>query len=331
MSRSAATAPRAAVTVAPETDEAEPKARLSDIRGASEDPVKDYLRQIGRTALLTAEDEVDLGRRIEVGVLAEAKLNETPLMDATLMRELQWLSRDGQAAKRRLIQANLRLVVSIAKRYLERGLPFLDLIQEGNIGLVRAVEKFDYQAGFKFSTYGSWWIKQSINRALADSGRIIRIPVHTSEKISSITRMQRRLMIELGREATIDEVASAVDLPPQKVQELIRHGRDTVSIHTPVGDDDAELGDLIEDTTQAQPFDAAAASLQHHDLSVALATLPPREARVVCMRFGLDGEDPMSFDQIGDVLGVSRERARQIQRRALGLLRDESLHDYLIA
>jgi RNA polymerase primary sigma factor len=322
---------RTQTTATPELDDAEPQARLSDIRGASEDPVKDYLRQIGRTPLLTAEDEVDLGRRIEVGVLADAKLKESPVMDATLRRELQWLARDGQAAKRQLIQANLRLVVSIAKRYLERGLPFLDLIQEGNIGLVRAVEKFDYQAGFKFSTYGSWWIKQSINRALADSGRIIRIPVHTSEKISSITRMQRRLMVELGREATVDEVAQAVDLPPQKVVELMRHGRETVSIHTPVGDDDAELGDLIEDTTQAQPFDAAAASLQHHDLAVALSTLPPRESRVVCMRFGLDGEDPMSFDQIGEVLGVSRERARQIQRRALAMLRDESLHDYLIA
>jgi len=321
----------AATTIAPLTEDAEPQARLSDIRGASEDPVKDYLRQIGRTALLTAEDEVDLGRRIEVGVLADEKLAENPDLDPSLRRELQWLARDGKAAKRMLIQANLRLVVSIAKRYLERGLPFLDLIQEGNIGLVRAVEKFDYQAGFKFSTYGSWWIKQSINRALADSGRIIRIPVHTSEKISSITRMQRRLMIELGREPSIEEVASAVDLPAKKVQELIRHGRDTVSIHTPVGDDDAELGDLIEDTSQAQPFDAAAASLQHHDLEVALATLPPRESRVVCMRFGLDGADPMSFDQIGEVLGVSRERARQIQRRALGMLRDESLHDYLIA
>jgi RNA polymerase primary sigma factor len=327
MSRSGVT------TTAPDTeiDESEPEARLTNIRGASEDPVKDYLRQIGRTALLSAEEEVDLGRRIEVGVLADAKLGANPVMDATLKRELQWLARDGKAAKRMLIQANLRLVVSIAKRYLERGLPFLDLIQEGNIGLVRAVEKFDYQAGFKFSTYGSWWIKQAINRALADSGRIIRIPVHTSEKISSITRMQRRLVIELGREPSIVEVASAVDLPPAKVQELLRHGRDTVSIHTPVGDDDAELGDLIEDTSQAQPFDAAAASLQHHDLSIALATLPPREARVVCMRFGLDGEDPMSFDQIGDALGVSRERARQIQRRALGMLRDESLHDYLIA
>jgi RNA polymerase primary sigma factor len=316
---------------APDVDEGEPEARLANIRGASEDPVKDYLRQIGRTPLLTAEEEVDLGRRIEVGVLADAKLDTTPLMDATLKRELQWLARDGKAAKRTLIQANLRLVVSIAKRYLERGLPFLDLIQEGNIGLVRAVEKFDYQAGFKFSTYGSWWIKQAINRALADSGRIIRIPVHTSEKISSITRMQRRLVIELGREPSIDEVAAAVDLPPAKVSELLRHGRDTVSIHTPVGDDDAELGDLIEDTSQAQPFDAAAASLQHHDLAVALATLPPREGRVVCMRFGLDGEDPMSFDQIGEALGVSRERARQIQRRALAMLRDESLHDYLIA
>jgi len=324
---------RSGVTTAPEAeiDEGEPEARLANIRGASEDPVKDYLRQIGRTALLSAEEEVDLGRRIEVGVLAAAKINETPVMDATLKRELEWLARDGKAAKRKLIQANLRLVVSIAKRYLERGLPFLDLIQEGNIGLVRAVEKFDYQAGFKFSTYGSWWIKQAINRALADSGRIIRIPVHTSEKISSITRMQRRLVIELGREPSIVEVASAVDLPPAKVQELLRHGRDTVSIHTPVGDDDAELGDLIEDTSQAQPFDAAAASLQHHDLAVALATLPPRESRVVCMRFGLDGEDPMSFDQIGEALGVSRERARQIQRRALGMLRDESLHDYLIA
>ncbi|WP_291051033.1 sigma-70 family RNA polymerase sigma factor [Herbiconiux sp.] len=329
MSRSAAAT--ATATVSTEIDESEPQDRFSEIRGASEDPVKDYLRQIGRTALLTAEDEVDLGRRIEVGVLAGAKLAETAVLDSALRRELEWLNRDGQAAKRQLIQANLRLVVSIAKRYLERGLPFLDLIQEGNIGLVRAVEKFDYQAGFKFSTYGSWWIKQSINRALADSGRIIRIPVHTSEKISAITRMQRRLMIELGREPSMDEVASAVDLPVQKVQELIRHGRDTVSIHTPVGDDDAELGDLIEDSTQPNPFDAAASSLQHHDLAVALATLPAREARVICMRFGLDGEDAMSFDQIGDVLGVSRERARQIQRRALGMLRDESLHDYLIA
>ncbi|WP_217634298.1 sigma-70 family RNA polymerase sigma factor [Herbiconiux ginsengi] len=327
MSRSGVT------TTMPEAqvDEGEPEARLTNIRGASEDPVKDYLRQIGRTALLSAEEEVDLGRRIEVGVLADAKLASNPVLDATLKRELEWLARDGKAAKRKLIQANLRLVVSIAKRYLERGLPFLDLIQEGNIGLVRAVEKFDYQAGFKFSTYGSWWIKQAINRALADSGRIIRIPVHTSEKISSITRMQRRLVIELGREPSIAEVADAVDLPPAKVQELLRHGRDTVSIHTPVGDDDAELGDLIEDTSQAQPFDAAAATLQHHDLAVALATLPSREARVVCMRFGLDGEDPMSFDQIGEALGVSRERARQIQRRALGMLRDESLHDYLIA
>ncbi len=327
MSRSAVVS----LPAASDLDEGEPRARLTDIRGASEDPVKDYLRQIGRTALLSAEDEVDLGRRIEVGVIAAAKLAEVPVMDSALQRELQWLARDGQSAKRMLIQANLRLVVSIAKRYLERGLPFLDLIQEGNIGLVRAVEKFDYQAGFKFSTYGSWWIKQAINRALADSGRIIRIPVHTSEKISMITRMQRRLVIELGREPAIDEIASAVDLPPAKVQELLRHGRDTVSIHTPVGDDDAELGDLIEDSTQPQPFDAAAATFQHEELAVALATLPPREARVVCMRFGLDGADPMSFDQIGDALGVSRERARQIQRRALGMLRDESLHDYLIA
>jgi RNA polymerase primary sigma factor len=314
-----------------EVDESEPRARLADIRGASEDPVKDYLRQIGRTALLSAEDEVDLGRRIEVGVIAAAKIAENPVLDATLKRELEWLARDGAGAKRRLIQANLRLVVSIAKRYLDRGLPFLDLIQEGNIGLVRAVEKFDYQAGFKFSTYGSWWIKQAINRALADSGRIIRIPVHTSEKISSITRMQRRLTIELGRDATIDEIASAVDLAPAKVQELLSHSRETVSIHTPVGDDDAELGDLIEDQGQVTPFDAAAASMQHEELARSLATLPPREARVVCMRFGLDGADPMSFDEIGTELGVSRERARQIQRRALGLLRDESLRDYLIA
>jgi RNA polymerase sigma factor (sigma-70 family) len=291
------------------------------IPGASEDAVRDYLQKIGRFPLLAAEDETELARRIEVGVLAQERLASGVASNMS-PHELRALVRDGEAAYQRFIRSNLRLVVTVAKRYSGRGVPLLDLIQEGNIGLDRAVKKFDYKQGYKFSTYAMWWIRQSITRGIADSARLIRVPVHTGEKISAIRRASRGLEIELGRVPSIDELAQETGYPGAEVRKLLEADREPVSIHALVGDDDgSELGDLIEDGDSAPVIDIVTAGVRHELLHRKLDTLPRREADILRMRFGLSGEGPMTFDQVGAFFGVSRERVRQIESRALTLLR----------
>jgi RNA polymerase sigma factor (sigma-70 family) len=289
--------------------------------GASEDAVRDYLQKIGRFPLLAAEDEIELARRIEVGVLARDRLASGIASDVCA-DELRALVRDGDVAYQRFIRSNLRLVVTVAKRYSGRGVPLLDLIQEGNIGLDRAVKKFDYRQGYKFSTYAMWWIRQSITRGIADSARLIRVPVHTGEKISAIRRAARGLETELGRLPSIDELANETGYPAADVRKLLDADREPVSIHTLVGDGDgSELGDLIEDGDSAPVIDIVTAGMRNEMLHRKLDSLPRREADILRMRFGLSGEVPMTFDQVGAFIGVSRERVRQIESRALTLLR----------
>ncbi len=302
--------------------------------GATADPVKDYLKQIGKVALLNAEQEVDLAKRIEAGLFGEERLNSGDELELKLKRELWWISQDGKNAKNHLLEANLRLVVSLAKRYTGRGMLFLDLIQEGNLGLIRAVEKFDYTKGFKFSTYATWWIRQAITRAMADQARTIRIPVHMVEVINKLARVQRQMLQDLGREPTPEELAKELDMTPEKVVEVQKYGREPISLHTPLGEDgDSEFGDLIEDSEAVVPADAVSFTLLQEQLHSVLDTLSEREAGVVSMRFGLTDGQPKTLDEIGKVYGVTRERIRQIESKTMSKLRHPSrsqvLRDYL--
>ena len=303
--------------------------------GATADPVKDYLKQIGRVSLLNAEQEVDLSERIEAGLYAQHLLDtESDQMDFKRKRELKWAANDGRRAKDHLLEANLRLVVSLAKRYTGRGMLFLDLIQEGNLGLIRAVEKFDWKKGFKFSTYATWWIRQAITRAMADQARTIRVPVHMVEVINKLSRVQRQMLQDLGREPTPDELARELDMPVEKVQEVQKYGREPISLHTPLGEDgDSEFGDLIEDTDAIAPSDAVAFSLLQEQFRQVLETLSPREAGVIKMRYGLEDGQPKTLDDIGRVYGVTRERIRQIESKTMSKLRhpsrSQTLRDFL--
>ena len=303
--------------------------------GATADPVKDYLKQIGRVSLLNAEQEVDLSERIEAGLYAQHLLDTSSGdMDFKRKRELKWAANDGKKAKDHLLEANLRLVVSLAKRYTGRGMLFLDLIQEGNLGLIRAVEKFDWKKGFKFSTYATWWIRQAITRAMADQARTIRVPVHMVEVINKLSRVQRQMLQDLGREPTPDELARELDMPVEKVQEVQKYGREPISLHTPLGEDgDSEFGDLIEDTDAIAPSDAVAFSLLQEQFKQVLETLSPREAGVIKMRYGLEDGQPKTLDDIGRVYGVTRERIRQIESKTMSKLRhpsrSQTLRDFL--
>ena len=303
--------------------------------GATADPVKDYLKQIGRVNLLNAEQEVDLSERIEAGLYAQHLLDtEGDTLDFKRKRELKWAANDGKKAKDHLLEANLRLVVSLAKRYTGRGMLFLDLIQEGNLGLIRAVEKFDWKKGFKFSTYATWWIRQAITRAMADQARTIRVPVHMVEVINKLSRVQRQMLQDLGREPTPDELARELDMPVEKVQEVQKYGREPISLHTPLGEDgDSEFGDLIEDTDAIAPSDAVAFSLLQEQFKSVLETLSPRESGVIKMRYGLEDGQPKTLDDIGRVYGVTRERIRQIESKTMSKLRhpsrSQTLRDFL--
>nr|WP_181972462.1 RNA polymerase sigma factor [Bifidobacterium bifidum] len=316
------------------TPSGNPKRRVI-AAGATADPVKDYLKQIGRVSLLNAEQEVDLSERIEAGLYAQHLLDtESDGMDFKRKRELKWAANDGKKAKDHLLEANLRLVVSLAKRYTGRGMLFLDLIQEGNLGLIRAVEKFDWKKGFKFSTYATWWIRQAITRAMADQARTIRVPVHMVEVINKLSRVQRQMLQDLGREPTPDELARELDMPVEKVQEVQKYGREPISLHTPLGEDgDSEFGDLIEDTDAIAPSDAVAFSLLQEQFKQVLETLSPREAGVIKMRYGLEDGQPKTLDDIGRVYGVTRERIRQIESKTMSKLRhpsrSQTLRDFL--
>ncbi|MGA1699826.1 MAG: RNA polymerase sigma factor, partial [Candidatus Nanopelagicales bacterium] len=302
--------------------------------GATADPVKDYLKQIGKVPLLNAEQEVELAKRIEAGLFAEERLNSGKRIGDRMRRDLEWIAEDGRRAKNHLLEANLRLVVSLAKRYTGRGMLFLDLIQEGNLGLIRAVEKFDYTKGYKFSTYATWWIRQAITRAMADQARTIRIPVHMVEVINKLARVQRQMLQDLGREPTPEELAKELDMTPEKVIEVQKYGREPISLHTPLGEDgDSEFGDLIEDSEAIVPSDAVSFTLLQEQLESVLDTLSDREAGVVRMRFGLTDGQPKTLDEIGKVYGVTRERIRQIESKTMSKLRHPSrsqvLRDYL--
>jgi RNA polymerase primary sigma factor len=319
------------VSAADDTDEPEQQVMVA---GATADPVKDYLKQIGKVPLLNAEMEVELAKRIEAGLFADEKLAKGGKISAKMLDELEWIAEDGRRAKNHLLEANLRLVVSLAKRYTGRGMLFLDLIQEGNLGLIRAVEKFDYTKGYKFSTYATWWIRQAITRAMADQARTIRIPVHMVEVINKLARVQRQMLQDLGREPTPEELAKELDMTPEKVIEVQKYGREPISLHTPLGEDgDSEFGDLIEDSEAIVPADAVSFTLLQEQLHAVLDTLSEREAGVVSMRFGLTDGQPKTLDEIGKVYGVTRERIRQIESKTMSKLRHPSrsqvLRDYL--
>ncbi|MCF2706472.1 RNA polymerase sigma factor [Arcanobacterium haemolyticum] len=317
-----------------DSDESDEPAVRVHVAGATADPVKDYLKQIGKVPLLNAEEEVELAKRIEAGLYAEHILKSGAELERPYIRELKAIMRDGQLAKNHLLEANLRLVVSLAKRYTGRGMLFLDLIQEGNLGLVRAVEKFDYTKGYKFSTYATWWIRQAITRAMADQARTIRIPVHMVEVINKLARVQRQMLQDLGREPTTQELAKELDMTEEKVIEVQKYGREPISLHTPLGEDgDSEFGDLIEDSEAVVPADAVGFTLLQEQLHQVLDTLSEREAGVVSMRFGLTDGQPKTLDEIGKVYGVTRERIRQIESKTMSKLRHPSrsqvLRDYL--
>ncbi|MCM2388550.1 RNA polymerase sigma factor [Streptomyces albipurpureus] len=299
--------------------------------GPSSDLFRQYLREIGRIPLLSAVEEVELARRVEAGLFAEEKLSNTPdINNSRLAVDLDRLVVMGRMAKRRLIEANLRLVVSVAKRYVGRGLTMLDLVQEGNLGLIRAVEKFDYARGYKFSTYATWWIRQAMSRALADQARTIRVPVHVVELINRVVRVQRRLLQERGYEPTPSEVAGQLDLPPERVSEVLRLAQEPVSLHAPVGEeDDVALGDLIEDGDAASPVESAAFLLLREHLEAVLSTLGERERKVVQLRYGLADGRPRTLEEIGRIFGVTRERIRQIESKTLNKLRDHAFADQL--
>ena len=323
----------ATFVVSPADDTDEPEQQVM-VAGATADPVKDYLKQIGKVPLLNAEMEVELAKRIEAGLFSEEKLAKGGKITPKLLEELEWIAEDGRRAKNHLLEANLRLVVSLAKRYTGRGMLFLDLIQEGNLGLIRAVEKFDYTKGYKFSTYATWWIRQAITRAMADQARTIRIPVHMVEVINKLARVQRQMLQDLGREPTPEELAKELDMTPEKVIEVQKYGREPISLHTPLGEDgDSEFGDLIEDSEAIVPADAVSFTLLQEQLHAVLDTLSEREAGVVSMRFGLTDGQPKTLDEIGKVYGVTRERIRQIESKTMSKLRHPSrsqvLRDYL--
>jgi RNA polymerase primary sigma factor len=315
-----------------EEDDAPPQTVLT--AGATADPVKDYLKLIGRVPLLNAELEVSLAQSVEAGLFAEERLANDKKIDKKLKREYQQIVLNGRRDKNHLLEANLRLVVSLAKRYTGRGMLFLDLIQEGNLGLIRAVEKFDYTKGYKFSTYATWWIRQAITRAMADQARTIRIPVHMVEVINKLARVQRQMLQDLGREPTPEELAKELDMTPEKVVEVQKYGREPISLHTPLGEEgDSEFGDLIEDSEAIVPADAVSFTLLQEQLHSVLDTLSEREAGVVAMRFGLTDGQPKTLDEIGKVYGVTRERIRQIESKTMSKLRHPSrsqvLRDYL--
>ncbi|WP_415089940.1 RNA polymerase sigma factor [Micropruina sp.] len=317
-----------------DADDADEPEQQVLVAGATADPVKDYLKQIGKVALLNAEQEVTLAKRIEAGLFAEESMTSGRDIPATDLDDYEWIVLDGRRAKNHLLEANLRLVVSLAKRYTGRGMLFLDLIQEGNLGLIRAVEKFDYTKGYKFSTYATWWIKQAITRAMADQARTIRIPVHMVEVINKLARVQRQMLQDLGREPTPEELAKELDMTPEKVVEVQKYGREPISLHTPLGEDgDSEFGDLIEDSEAVVPAEAVNFTLLQEQLHDVLDTLSEREAGVVSMRFGLTDGQPKTLDEIGKVYGVTRERIRQIESKTMSKLRHPSrsqvLRDYL--
>src|SRR5699024_10688161 len=301
---------------------------------ATADPVKDYLKQIGKVALLNAAQEVELAKRIEAGLFAEDKLAKAEDIQGKYKRELKWIAQDGRRAKNHLLEANLRLAVSLAKRYTGRGMLFLDLIQEGNLGLIRAVEKFDYTKGYKFSTYATCWIRQAITRAMADQARTIRMPVHMVEVINELGRIQRELLQDLGREPTPEELAKEMDISPEKVLEIQQYAREPISLDQTIGDEgDSQLGDFIEDSEAVVAVDAVSFTLLQDQLRSVLDTLSEREAGVVRLRFGLTDGLPRTLDEIGQVYGVTRERIRQIESKTMSKLRHPSrsqvLRDYL--
>ena len=307
-------------------------------RTASTDSVRTYLRQIGKTALLTAEEEVELGQRIEAGLYAAERIctaeDSAERLSPQLHRDLGWIVRDGQRAKNHLLEANLRLVVSLAKRYAGRGMPLLDLIQEGNLGLIRAMEKFDYTKGYKFSTYATWWIRQTITRAMADQSRTIRIPVHVSEMINALGHLKRELLQDLGREPTPEELAREMDITSTKVLEIQRYARQPLSLDQTIGEEsDNQLGDFIQDSDTVPAIDAVSFILLQEHLHAVLATLSEREANIIRLRFGLIDGQPRTLDEIGHVHGVTRERIRQIEYKAMTKLRhpsrSQALRDYL--
>ena len=331
-------------TAAPAEDEAAvPVVADEDVPLTIDEPppgidlVKAYLREIGRVPLLTAVEEVDLAKRIEAGLFAVEKLRQHTAGESklpiALRRDLAELARDGERAKRHLLEANLRLVVSLAKRYQGRGLDLLDLVQEGNLGLVRAVEKFDYAKGYKFSTYATWWIRQALQRALADQGRTIRVPVHMAELITKVTRVRRELTQTLGRDPSSEEIGLPLEMTAAKVEEIIAFGRDTLSLQSPVGDDEATLGDFITDSESVDPVAAVEMQMLQGQLAEVLGSLPERSAVVMRMRFGLDDGRPRTLDEVGRHLGLTRERIRQIERDTLAELRDggraEGLREYV--
>jgi RNA polymerase primary sigma factor len=304
------------------------------LKAPTNDPVRMYLKEIGKVPLLTAEEEVDLAKRIEAGLFASEKLATTRKIADKTRKDLEAIERDGQLAKKKLVEANLRLVVSIAKRYVGRGMLFLDLIQEGNLGLIRAVEKFDYTKGYKFSTYATWWIRQAITRAIADQARTIRIPVHMVETINKLIRIQRQLLQDLGREPTPEEIAKEMDLTPDKVREILKVSQEPVSLETPIGEEeDSHLGDFIEDSDAVVPVDAASFILLQEQLDSVLHTLSEREKKVIQLRFGLTDGHPRTLEEVGREFGVTRERIRQIESKTLSKLRHPSrsqkLRDYL--
>jgi len=320
----------------PSDDEAETTTAsvLADAWAPSADPVRTYLKEIGRVRLLTAEEEVDLAKRIEAGLFAGEKLASGVMLSPTLRRELEWIERDGKVAKAALIEANLRLVVSLAKRYTGHGMAFLDLIQEGNLGLMRAVEKFDYAKGYKFSTYAMWWIRQAISRAMADQSRTIRVPVHVVDAINKLMRVQRQFIQEQGREPTAAELAAELECTAERVREIRTIAQEPVSFHAPVGDDDGTLGDLIEDADAVAPVDAATRSLMIEQLRSVLHSLGEREQHVLIMRFGLLDGLAHTLEEVGQEFGVTRERIRQIENKSLAKLRQPTcamhLRDYLV-
>ncbi|MEV0240672.1 RNA polymerase sigma factor [Streptomyces sp. NPDC050674] len=321
--------PAEAIETAEPPEAVVPPAR-TETGGPSSDLFRQYLREIGRIPLLTAAEEVELARRVEAGLFAEEKLRLTPDLDSQLALDLDRLVVMGRMAKRRLIEANLRLVVSVAKRYVGRGLTMLDLVQEGNLGLIRAVEKFDYARGYKFSTYATWWIRQAMSRALADQARTIRVPVHVVELINRVVRVQRRMLQERGYEPTPEEVAAHLELAPERVSEVLRLAQEPVSLHAPVGEeDDVALGDLIEDGDAASPVESAAFLLLREHLEAVLSTLGERERKVVQLRYGLADGRPRTLEEIGRIFGVTRERIRQIESKTLNKLRDHALTDQL--
>jgi RNA polymerase primary sigma factor len=320
----------AVVAVVADAPEAEPHPSRQEAVGPSSDLFRQYLSEIGRIALLSAVEEVELARCVEAGLFAEEELTAFPHLDSRLASDLDRLVVLGRIAKRRLIEANLRLVVSVAKRYVGRGLTMLDLVQEGNLGLIRAVEKFDYARGYKFSTYATWWIRQAMSRALADQARTIRVPVHVVELINRVVRVQRRLLQERGYEPTTQDVAAQLDLPEERVSEVLRLAQEPISLHAPVGEEeDVALGDLIEDGDAASPAESAAFLLLREHLEAVLSTLGERERKVVQLRYGLMDGRPHTLEEIGRIFGVTRERIRQIECKTLNKLRDHAFADQL--